>query len=100
MDPDSEQGFICPVPAQAGRGLGCGMMSTPDQTDANGTGPGNAGNGGPNDGHTEAPQIVISGLDEPEEQGSTDSVNVSPIDEAVNRLNAQKARGEPEDEDG
>ncbi len=43
---------------------------------------------------------MISGLDEPEGQSGTDSVNVSPIDEAVNRLNAQRARGEPEDEDG
>lgn len=68
------------------------MTTTPDRTDTNGAGPGNS--------DTEVPQIVISGLDEPEGQGSTDSVNVSPIDEAVNRLNAQRARGEPEDEDG
>ena len=68
------------------------MTTTPDRTDSNGTGPGN--------GDTDAPQIVISGLDEPEGQQDSADVNVSPIDEAVNRLNAQRARGEPEDEDG
>jgi len=73
------------------------MTSTSDRTAPDGTG---RGSSGPNKGDTEAPQIVISGLDEPEGQSGTDSVNVSPIDEAVNRLNAQRARGEPEDEDG
>ena len=73
------------------------MTSTPNWTASDGTG---RGSSGPNKGDTETPQIVISGLDEPEGQSGTDSVNVSPIDEAVNRLNAQRARGEPEDEDG
>ena len=68
------------------------MNTTPDRTAPDGTGRG--------DSDTEVSRIVISGLDEPEGQNSKDSVNVSPVDEAVNRLNAQKARGEPEDEDG
>ncbi len=44
-------------------------------------------------------EIVISGLDEPDGQPS-DPVNPSPTDEAVQRLQSQRARGEPEDEDG
>ena len=76
------------------------MTTTPDRTFPDGTGRGRAGSGGTDKGDTQAPQIVISGLDEPEGQQDSADVNVSPIDEAVNRLNAQKARGEPEDEDG
>lgn len=76
------------------------MTTTPDRTAPDGTGRGKARNGGTGNGDTEAPQIVISGLDEPEGQQDSGDVNVSPVDEAVNRLNAQKARGEPEDEDG
>ncbi len=47
----------------------------------------------------EAAEIVISGLDEPEGQPS-DPANASPTDEAIHRLQNQRARGEPEDEDG
>ncbi|WP_424949529.1 hypothetical protein [Deinococcus sp.] len=47
----------------------------------------------------DAPSIVISGLDEPEAREGENG-NVSPIDEAVQRLQSQRARGEPEDEDG
>ena len=76
------------------------MTTTPDRTAPDGTDRGKAGNGGTGNGDTEAPQIVISGLDEPEGQQDSADANISPVDEAVNRLNAQKARGEPEDEDG
>ena len=52
------------------------------------------------DGSGQAPaEIVISGLDEPERQPG-DFANASPTDEAIGRLQRQRARGEPEDEDG
>jgi len=44
-------------------------------------------------------EIVISGLDEPEVQPGAPA-NASPTDEAILRLQNQRARGEPEDEDG
>ncbi|WP_407568937.1 hypothetical protein [Deinococcus altitudinis] len=47
----------------------------------------------------ETAEIVISGLDEPEGQAN-DPVNPSPTDEAIQRLQNQRVRGEPEDEDG
>lgn len=43
-------------------------------------------------------RIVISGLDE--EGGPAERSNVSPIDDAALRMQQQKPRGEPEDEDG
>ena len=55
--------------------------------------------GGPLDPAKDAPRIVISGLDEPEAQEG-EATNASPTDEAVHRLQSQRARGEPEDEDG
>lgn len=50
----------------------------------------------------QAPQIVISGLDEQAGTGATSGQdgNVSPTDEAVQLLQEHKERGEPEDEDG
>ena len=50
-------------------------------------------------GSAEAPRIVISGLDEPEAREG-ESVNASPTDEAIERLQRHRERGEPEDEDG
>lgn len=47
----------------------------------------------------DAAEIVISGLDEQEEQPG-EPANASPTDEAIGRLQNQRARGEPEDEDG
>ncbi|WP_456829324.1 hypothetical protein [Deinococcus sp. UYEF24] len=47
----------------------------------------------------QTPEIVISGLDEPEGQPG-EPENVTPTDKAVQLLNSQRARGEPEDEDG
>jgi hypothetical protein len=46
----------------------------------------------------EASRIVISGLDEV--QAQTGVANISPTDQAVERLQRQRDRGEPEDEDG
>ncbi|GGJ81194.1 hypothetical protein [Deinococcus aquiradiocola] len=46
----------------------------------------------------EPSSIVISGLDGPEYADG--EANISPTDEAVQRLQSQRERGEPEDEDG
>jgi hypothetical protein len=50
----------------------------------------------------DGPRIVISGLDDQGQPGAAaaQSGNISPTDEAVQRLQNQKERGEPEDEDG
>ena len=50
-------------------------------------------------GSEEAPRIVISGLDELEEREG-EAINASPTDQAIERLQRQRERGEPEDEDG
>ena len=44
-------------------------------------------------------EIVISGLDDQGAQSGA-AENVTPTDKAVQLLNSQRPRGEPEDEDG
>ena len=47
-------------------------------------------------GEQQAPQIVISGVDEPE----PGEHNLTPTEEAAERMKLQKERDDPEDEDG